>query len=230
MKKFLLCTMLVVFCACLVGCGKKEEEKEPKVIDDPVAGSYTVNTDIKMASMSKSAKEVFELAIKDSKEELEPVALLGTQVVAGTNYMYLCKSNAELKVAVVYKDLEGNASITKVNNFNISDFTNNDSTNSDEKIAGGWTINSADPKVELEEKAQEAFTKATADLTGKGYKPIALLGTQVVAGTNYSVLALGTTVTKEPTYSLNVLTIYNDLEGNASVTNISNVDLSQFNK
>ena len=46
----------------------------------------------------------------------QPVAILGTQVVAGTNYAFLCKASEINKgtswvIVYLYRDLENNASI-----------------------------------------------------------------------------------------------------------------------
>ena len=52
-------------------------------------------------------------------------------------------------------------------------------------LAGGWTP-SADPAVTDEIKA--IVDKALEGLVGVNYIPVAFLGSQVVAGTNYAVL------------------------------------------
>ena len=80
------------------------------------------------------------------------------------------------------------------------------------RLAGGWTI--CEDGV-MTEDAQRAFDIATAELSGSlEIKAVRLLGTQVVAGVNYSVLALNRNA-YEAFYS--VLTIYADLQGGATV-------------
>ncbi len=91
-------------------------------------------------------------------------------------------------------------------------------------VLGGWTLTEFEG-AELPEAAQKAYDKALEGYTGMGYVPYALLGTQVVSGTNYMILAKGTTVTPEPVSALYVLVIYEDTEGNCTVANVSDFDL-----
>ena len=57
---------------------------------------------------------------------------------------------------------------------------------------------------------------------------MAYLGSQVVAGTNYALFCHSTLVTAEPLSSIQVVTIYEDLEGNCSINNICTLDLATF--
>ena len=86
-------------------------------------------------------------------------------------------------------------------------------------MLGGWNI----PVLEgtaLPEDAQAAFDKATGQLVGAMYTPVALMGTQLVAGTNYCILCQITPVVPDAVPSWNLVYIYADLEGNADITNI----------
>jgi len=85
-----------------------------------------------------------------------------------------------------------------------------------QNLLGGWKINSGKLSLDENEAAKEAFEKAAAGIEGRDYEPIALLGTQVVAGTNYSVLARVTDEAGNVEYS--VLRIYEDLKGGAEIT------------
>lgn len=49
----------------------------------------------------------------------------------------------------------------------------------------------------LDENTQPVFEKATETLNGITYYPLTVLGKQVVAGTNYAVIAYGTLSTKD---------------------------------
>ena len=62
-------------------------------------------------------------------------------------------------------------------------------------LAGGWTP-SADPAVTDEIKS--IVDQALEGLVGVNYTPVAFLGSQVVAGTNYAVLCQATVVVPEP--------------------------------
>lgn len=229
MKKNLFSVLFIMLCLVLVGCSKTTQEEEKK------DGGWTETSTIEKANIDATAQKAFAAAKKSYTEmDLEPIALLGTQAVAGTNYMFLARNasnekETELKVVVVYKDLEKESKITKVTDFDYKNYASKNIELSDEQLAGGWNVNSVDPEVKLEKDVQEAFDNALKGFTGSGYKPIALLGTQVVAGTNYAVLCLGTTTSKNPVNTINVLTIYKDLDGTSEVSNIATLNLSDFN-
>jgi hypothetical protein len=69
-------------------------------------------------------------------------------------------------------------------------------------------------------EVKAAFEKAITELVGAAYEPVALLGAQVVAGTNYQILCKTTAIYPNATPYYTVVTIFEDLEGNASIINI----------
>ena len=75
----------------------------------------------------------------------------------------------------------------------------------------------------VDEELNEAFTKAAENLVGVDYKPLAVLGTQVVAGMNYCILSEATVVAPDaqPEYAL--VYLYVDLDGNSEVTDVVNI-------
>jgi hypothetical protein len=90
----------------------------------PAAGAWTVPADYTRAtSTPKAASEAFAKATKDlSGNELEIMTYLGSQVVSGTNYAYLCHSKLvtanpveSICMVVVYDDTKGNAKISSIN-------------------------------------------------------------------------------------------------------------------
>ena len=85
------------------------------------------------------------------------------------------------------------------------------------RSSGGWEPVAAEPRT-LPDDAQAAFEKATADLDGIAYTPVALLSTQVVAGMNYCILCqvMPAEPDAEPAWCL--VYIYADPEGNAEIT------------
>ena len=64
---------------------------------------------------------------------------------------------------------------------------------------------------------------------GNSLTPVAYLGKQIVSGTNFAFLCHSTLVTEEPVVSMQVVVINQDLEGNATLTNIVTVDPADFN-
>lgn len=250
MKKYI--SLLLVFSLLLCGlcaCNndtpidEPQEPEEPEVIDEPevvidpedvpVAGGYQVNTETKAGEIPEDAKAAFELALADMDgASYEPVAYLGSQVVAGLNHKYLCRVTAVIPNAVpnyaivtVYAALDGTATVNEVKNLNLADYVSaeNDVTAeelAEKGLAGGWTL-AEDFGTTLPENAQTAFDTATTGLLGVNYRPIACLGTQVVAGTNFAILAAMNTVTAEPKEGLVVLTIYAALDGTAEISHIA---------
>ena len=88
-----------------------------------------------------------------------------------------------------------------------------------EQLIGGWTPIEAEASV-LPDDAQTAFDKATEGLVGATYTPVALLSTQLVAGTNYCILCQVTPVVPDAVPTWNLVYIYSDLEGNAEIMNV----------
>lgn len=86
-------------------------------------------------------------------------------------------------------------------------------------LAGGWQPVTAEAQL-LSEDAQAAFDKATEGLVGATYTPVAILSTQLVAGTNYCILCQITPVVPDAVPTWNLVYIYADLEGNAEITNV----------
>ena len=93
-----------------------------------------------------------------------------------------------------------------------------------EPVAGGWTANADDPTL-IPEEALEAFNKATEELVGCDYEPIALLGSQVVAGTNYCLLCKCTVVTPDAPVSYVLMYIYSGVDGTNEVLDIQDITL-----
>ena len=86
-------------------------------------------------------------------------------------------------------------------------------------LVGGWAIADHGAKA-LPEGAQAAFDKATENLDGAAYTPVALMGTQIVFGTNYCVLCQIAPVVPGARPAWALVYIYADLRGNAEITNV----------
>lgn len=96
------------------------------------------------------------------------------------------------------------------------------------EIAGGWAINTTCGNVIIPDEAREALSLAASELLGAEYAPIAYLGSQVVAGTNYAFLCKVTTVTPDPLTKLAVVVVYKDLDGAAEITDVNDVDITAY--
>lgn len=89
---------------------------------EPIDGGWGSSTGASYAAIPEDAQAAFDKANADQTDRaLRPEALLATQVVSGTNYMFLCSGDLGgeypdryQQVVIVYADLEGNAQITNV--------------------------------------------------------------------------------------------------------------------
>ena len=84
-------------------------------------------------------------------------------------------------------------------------------------IVGGYTV-AESPAVTAETEA--LLKKALENLDGASYVPVAYIASQVVAGKNHLLLCKTAPVVPEPVYHYSLVTIYEDLNGNAEITNV----------
>ena len=236
---FLAIAMIMVFTAC--GSDEAAEESGFGTSVEsagPVAGGWDIAVN-DAAALPGDVQTAFDKAIeKHTGSELKPVAYIADQVVSGTNYMILCEAatpNEEPAVSyqmvIVYADLDGNAEITNVKDFDLTAYTSWENTEiSSEEVAGGWAVpeKAAGPAIPKEAKA--AFDKAVEALTGNEIEPLALLGTQAVSGTNYAFICKSTLTTEEPVTGIQIVTVYEDLDGNAEIANICTLDPADYNE
>ena len=89
---------------------------------------------------------------------------------------------------------------------------------------GGWNIDEM-KGVNLPQKVQSAFTEVTSGLVGAEYEPVLYVGSQLVNGTNYCIIALQTLVTRETTKQLVKMVIHVDLDGAARLVLVRGVSL-----
>lgn len=233
MKKLISLLLVIALCVGAV-CVLTACEKEAAPIEEPVlAGGWQISGEDMKAEMPQEAKEAFDKAMEARKDVLDgdvytPLAYLGSQVVAGTNYAYLCRTGvtdytryANLCVVTIYCGTTGEASVTDVSYVRIPDYTEDAALSFDaEPVAGGWTL-CADYPAKLGESDQASFDAATAELLGVDYTPLALMGSQVVAGMNLAFLCCATSVTAEPASALAVVIVYAALDGTSTVTSIA---------
>ena len=155
----------------------------------------------------------------------EPVALLGTQVVAGTNYCVLCRAKVSAPDATPYfalvyvnTDLEGGAKI-----LNIVPLEN---TGAAGALPGGWIVNDGEIDPAEDEDVSAVFSGALEGLVGAEYKAVAFLSRQVVSGTNYCLLARVSPVVPDPQPALAQVYVHVDLQGKASLGEVVELTLS----
>ena len=257
MKKTIIYILMAVLLISMLGlsaCGNKSQEGELNSVDASDTGDAVEGTgdgmldggwnvaDNTAVELPEEVQTAFDKALETltgSYNEVIPIAYIGRQIVSGTNYAVLYrvtyadeKAPVGLVVLAVYEDLEGNATLLSSEEFSIAEYNTGDEEADEnvgaEPLAGGWQIPEQITAAEIPEEAKNAFNKAVEGLTGNDLTPMALLGTQVVAGTNYAFLCRSKLVTAEPVESIQVVIVYEDLEGNATISSINNVDVSRY--
>ncbi|MBQ7058272.1 MAG: hypothetical protein IJM83_03090 [Firmicutes bacterium] len=102
-----------------------------------------------------------------------------------------------------------------------------------EYLAGGWMNEDmyySMPSYELDPAAFKPMEKASETLMGVDYEPLALLGRQIVAGTNYAYLCKATVVAPGAESYLAVVFVYEALDGQVEVLNIVPIDVAAGNE
>lgn len=241
LKKLSVVLLAFVLLFVMATCGSSDQTSENTSgteTSEPVAGGWEL-FDNKANVLPEDVQASFDKASETfTGSELKPVAYVASQVVAGTNYMILCEAattteqpKTSYQMVIVYADLEGKAEITQMKEFDLTAYVEGDSTEiSAEKLAGGWEPAEDRSSVVIPQEAKDVFDKAAGNLDGNELEPMALLGTQVVAGTNYAFLCFSTLQTEETINGIQVVTVYEDLDGNAEITNICTVDPADYNE
>lgn len=243
-----LILVTAIACASLTGCGSKTKDKETteqttitddnKNPDDDYVGEDGAYSYLDaVGSVTKEQRELFEKAIAElDGASLEPLAVIGKQVVAGTNYAYLCKStpmtqNAEasLTVIIVYEDTNGSVSIVNNQDFDINTIMSQADSDSASSVGGWETVDVADA-CELNANVLAAFNKSIEGYTGAGFEVSAYLGNQLVAGNNYLFVCKTTTVTPDAVPYMTLVKVYEDFEGNCTIEGVYNIDVAAFNQ
>ena len=94
------------------------------------------------------------------------------------------------------------------------------------RLAGGWTVSDDQTKKitdDLNSMFQQAMDSYQTGTITIAYQPVAILGTQVVAGTNYAFLCKASEINKGTSWI--IVYLYRDLENNASIIGITDLPL-----
>ena len=150
-----------------------------------------------------------------------PAAVLATRTTAkGTQYRVLCRmtvcypgAQEQYVVVTLQRGLLGRAEI-----LNVDDALCETDLVDDKEMTGGWQ-EAQSPAMTDEAKA--AFEKATEGLLCVDYVPVALLSTQVVAGTNYRILCEAMEVYPGAETHYAVMTVYEGLDGSANILSVT---------
>lgn len=195
-----------------------------KMSGDKRVGGWSVPQDTKITD---EELKIFNKAIEGlTGVGYEPVAYLGSQVVAGTNHCFLCKSTViypgatnRYTLVYIYEKLDGTEEILKFEDVTLPGTADADGT----PIAGGWRYTE---NPEADDNVTEVVDKATGKLLGAEYEPVAYIGSQVVAGMNHAVLCRITAISPDAEDGYALLYIYEDLNGGFEILEINEITLS----
>lgn len=214
-------------------CGVNYVETAPQNTGTLLGGWTTA--EVGRTDLAEDEKEVWDKAMQELLGvDYEPVTVLATQVVSGTNYAFLARATtvtaepeSKFVIVKIYKDLEGNVKCSAVNEIDVTDIKTREDV--DDAIVGGWEVtDTGKPGTLGSEEAQSSFEAAIEKVLGVGYNPIQLLASQVVNGTNYIALARGRALSADDTPELYIIKWYADLNGNSEVSDIQKFDLNSY--
>lgn len=184
-----------------------------------ISGSWKRASD---PTLTPKVRNAFEKAFAGLEGvSYTPYALLATRTTAsGTQYRVLCKATGcypdaqeEYVVVTLKRGLLGRAEI-----LDIGDPLCLTDLDVEPGAVGAWQ--EADAPA-MTDEAKAAFEKATEGLLCVDYVPVALLSTQVVAGTNYRILCEATEVYPGAETHYAVMTVYEGLDGSANILSVT---------
>lgn len=210
MKKLItLLLSAVMMFSLAVGCISASAATIHPRRSAPIVGGYTqAASPVVTPAVQKVVDKATDSLVG---AEYTPVALIDTQIVAGTNYRILCKitpvvpnAQSTYNVVTIYEDLQGNAKITDIQE------------SSAKAGADGWKETRTPVVNGL---AKQVLNKATAGLMDVGYSPIAAVEYKVGLGSvSYALLCRVSSITPNPQNNFVLLYITSDIFGNAKVT------------
>ena len=150
---------------------------------DSLVGSYNTNLVSFSLKDNPDAMNAFEAAFPNGYNytHYEPIALLGTQVVSGKNYLYLCKStwtdyqeNVSFVLLQIYQDLSGKSQVMG----SAILFPTEES----EEDGEDYSYNTGSYLPENIPAIQNAFKEAVPDDENAYYIPLAYIGKHTQEG------------------------------------------------
>ena len=236
-KRIISFVLIAAMAISLYAC----KSNEPDSVGESVGaetGAWAVNDQEIQAKLPDEVAKAFSKAMEGfTGIDLEPVAYVGSQVVAGMNYMILCRATAvsqesvpTYKMVIIYADLDGNAEITSLTDFDLAKYTEGEGKQDQEMLSGGWYVPEEACGSDIPEEVKAAYEEATEAVCWQWgtVDTIAYLGSQVVAGTNYAILCKGVLTEDSSSNRVFIVTVYKDLDGNVQFLNSRILDLTDF--
>ena len=193
----------------------------------PVPGGWQTNTDF-TPSLTPDEQAVADAALSQYSSTYTAVACLGTQVVNGTNYAFLCAdssgSGAYWNVVTVAQDADGNASVISDHGI---DYEAVKTTDANSPMMGGWSVNTGAAS-NIPGDAGAALDSALGGMVGVSVRPVALLATQVTNGTNYLIIGVGGAVTPTAPGTVYVANVNAAASGDVSMVSLDALNLAAY--
>ena len=213
------------------GATAEAKEQAKNNTDAPLVGAYNTNLVSFSLKDNPDAMNAFEAAFPNGYNytHYEPIALLGTQVVSGTNYLYLCKStwtdyqeNVSFVLLQIYQDLSGKSQVvgsailfpTEESREEGEDYIDNTGSYLPENI----------PAI------QNAFEEAVPDDENTYYIPLAYIGKHSQEGKSEEdvIFTAKKSKGKDAKTSYVLLYIAKDKNGKAKLVKTEDVEFPDF--
>ena len=209
----------------------EEKEQAKNNADAPLVGAYNTNLVSFSIKDNPDAMNAFEAAFPNGYNytHYEPIDLLGTQVVSGTNYLYLCKStwtdyqeNVSFVLLQIYQDLSGKSEVmgsailfpTEESREEGEDYIDNTGSYLPENI----------PAI------QNAFKEAVPNNENASYIPLAYIGKHTQEGKPEEdvIFTAKKSKGKDAKTSYELLYIVKDKDGKAKLVKTEDVQFPDF--
>ena len=213
------------------GATTESEKEKAENNSDSLVGAYNTNLVSYSIKDNPDAMNAFEAAFPNGYNytHYEPIALLGTQVVSGTNYLYLCKStwtdyqeNVSFVLLQIYQDLSGKSKVmgsailfpTEESREEGEDYIDNTGSYLPENI----------PAI------QNAFKEAVPDNENVSYIPLAYIGKHTQEGKPEEdvIFTAKKSKGKDAKTSYELLYIVKDKDGKAKLVKTEDVQFPDF--
>ena len=213
------------------GATAEGEKEKAKNNSDTLVGAYNTNLVSFSLKDNPDAMTAFEAAFPNGYNytHYEPIALLGTQVVSGTNYLYLCKStwtdyqeNVSFVLLQIYQDLSGKSEVmgsailfpTEESREEGEDYIDNTGSYLPENI----------PAI------QNAFNEAVKDNENVSYIPLAYIGKHTQEGKPEEdvIFTAKKSKGKDAKTNYELLYIGKDKDGKAKLVKTEDVQFPDF--
>ena len=213
------------------GATRESEKEKAENNSDSLVGAYNTNLVSFSLKDNPDAMNAFEAAFPNGYNytHYEPIALLGTQVVSGTNYLYLCKStwtdyqeNVSFVLLQIYQDLSGKSEVmgsailfpTEESREEGEDYIDNTGSYLPENI----------PAI------QNAFKEAVPNAENVSYIPLAYIGKHTQEGKPEEdvIFTAKKSKGKDAKTSYELLYIVKDKDGKAKLVKTEDVQFPDF--